>query len=111
MGRSTTTRPLLNIPPGTLIWGVWEYPAGLENMTETDVGDHTVELGGAVMARLPGEQPWLSRPAPPPDPEREALIQGGTPPSPCKISLSSLRRTLGPAMNATVATRPPLPSG
>jgi hypothetical protein len=27
------------------------------------------------MARLPGEQFWLSRPAPPPDPEREALVQ------------------------------------
>ena len=27
------------------------------------------------MARLPGEQPWLSRPAPSPDPDREALVQ------------------------------------
>jgi hypothetical protein len=28
------------------------------------------------MARLPGESPfWLSRPAPPPDPDREARIQ------------------------------------
>jgi hypothetical protein len=27
------------------------------------------------MARFPGETPWLSRPAPPPDPDREARIQ------------------------------------
>ena len=25
---------------GTLAWGLWEYPIGIENMQETDVGEH-----------------------------------------------------------------------
>ncbi|MEZ5654913.1 MAG: hypothetical protein R3E04_03325 [Sphingobium sp.] len=25
---------------GTLVWGLWEYPIGIENMQETDVGEH-----------------------------------------------------------------------
>jgi hypothetical protein len=28
---------------GRLTWGVWEYPSGIENMTETDVGEHSVD--------------------------------------------------------------------
>jgi hypothetical protein len=27
---------------GKLTWGIWEYPVGIENMTKTDVGEHTV---------------------------------------------------------------------
>lgn len=27
---------------GTLIWGLWEYPVGFENMTETEIGPHTL---------------------------------------------------------------------
>lgn len=27
---------------GTLTWGLWEYPVGIENMTETEIGPHTI---------------------------------------------------------------------
>lgn len=27
---------------GTLTWGLWEYPVGIENMTETEIGRHTI---------------------------------------------------------------------
>lgn len=27
---------------GTLTWGLWEYPVGIENMTETEIGPHTL---------------------------------------------------------------------
>ena len=27
---------------GRLIWGVWEYPAGVQDMTKTDAGEHEV---------------------------------------------------------------------
>jgi hypothetical protein len=27
---------------GRLTWGVWEYPAGVQDMTRTDVGEHEV---------------------------------------------------------------------
>jgi len=27
---------------GTLTWSLWEYPVGIENMTETEIGSHTL---------------------------------------------------------------------
>ncbi|WOB26946.1 MULTISPECIES: hypothetical protein [Xanthomonas] len=53
---------------GTLAWGIWEYPVGVENYQSTDVGDHEVmkdfDYGLEHTPSEADEYDWLNQDAP-----------------------------------------------
>jgi hypothetical protein len=56
---------------GTLVWGLWEYPIGIQNMQETDVGEH--ELLEDISYGLEHE-PDYDEPPEEEDPDLEAML-------------------------------------
>lgn len=47
---------------GTVTWGVWEYPEGIENYKNTDAGAHTVveDLEYGLEHQMPDVETWLN---------------------------------------------------
>jgi len=43
---------------GDLTWNVWEYPVGVQNNSDTDVGSHTLVSDFNISLEHEEEEPW-----------------------------------------------------
>lgn len=63
MGSETHFEAMIEHPElGTVTWGLWEYPEGVENHKSTDAGHHTVvkDLDYGLEHEMPEPEDWLN---------------------------------------------------